>query len=68
MSGCEGCFQSIRGQQEELNIISAKAREYAQEIQEPVAVYKEGYEYKYTRASFAIEQHYLIVQVVSFHS
>lgn len=65
---CEGCLVSNRGQQEQLNTVIAKAKEYAKEISSPVAIYKEGYEYFYTKADIAIDGHYNIVCVVSQYS
>jgi hypothetical protein len=61
---CDNCFTSARGMDEALSNIKVKARAYAEEIQKPVAIYKEGYELYYTEAGRAIDSGYQIVQIV----
>ena len=63
--GCEGCRISAKGQNAQLNNIIKQARDYAQKENIPVAIVKEGYEYKYYSANFAIANGYNMVQVLS---
>lgn len=65
MNGCEGCFTSPRGQQEAFETIKAKAKTYALEQKKAVAIYREGYEFRYCDAELAITERYNIAEVVS---
>jgi hypothetical protein len=63
--GCEGCIISSQGQNELLQSTRTKAKSYAVEKSETVAIYREGYEFLYCIASIAIEGKYNIVEFVS---
>jgi hypothetical protein len=65
MSGCEGCLTTNKGQNEELQKAKQEAKQYAINNDVSMAVYKEGYEYKYIRADEAIAGGFLIVAFVS---
>lgn len=66
-SGCEGCFQSAKGMQEQFEIVKAKAKEYGQQENKTVAIYREGFEFRYIVAEVAIANGYLIVEILSQH-
>jgi len=63
--GCEWCSISPKGQDQQLTNILKEAKDYAQKENIPVAIVKEGYEYRYYSANFAIANGYNIVQVLS---
>jgi hypothetical protein len=65
---CPGCLASGKGQDEALSIATEQAKSYAKEIKKPVAVCKEGFEYRHYEFDFALSQGYQIKQVVSFHT
>lgn len=64
MSGCEGCFISARGQQENYTTVKKAAIEYAKTNQVDVAIYKEGFETFYCEYSVAIQQRYFVVETL----
>lgn len=66
--GCESCYTSARGQDEQLLAVKAKAEQYAKEKQTTVAIYREGYDIKYCIAKLAISERYNIIEVVSKHN
>jgi hypothetical protein len=63
--GCEGCFTSNRGQQEQLEAVRVKAKELAKTNEKAVAIYREGYELLYCFAEIAISNKYNTIEVVS---
>lgn len=65
MSSCEGCLTSNRGQQEALSLIRSEAKKYAISNEKTVAIYKEGFEYRYCEAEYAIANGYHISEMVS---
>lgn len=68
--GCPGCIASARGQDEEFEKAKAKAIEYSKENKVPVAIYKEGNEWKIAEAFGAYGSGLgpAIREVVSQHS
>jgi hypothetical protein len=64
---CPGCFQSAKGQQEDYEKIKTEAVAYSKEHKTPVAIYREGEEYKYIEAFTAYAKGYgpVIREVVS---
>jgi hypothetical protein len=67
MSGCEGCFQSAKGMQEQLSITRSKAKQYAKEEQKTVAIYREGFDFRYCDEEVARREGYDIVEILSKH-
>lgn len=65
MNGCEGCYSSPEGQDTALDTATKQAREYAKENKTAVAIYKEGFEYKYIEAGLAFAGNYPICNIVS---
>lgn len=63
--GCEGCHISQKGQDEELLTMRSKAKKYASEKNISVAICKEGYDYFIYEAGAAIEQGFVIVEILS---
>lgn len=63
MNGCEGCFISARGQQEQLEQIRTQAKKYAIENEKTVAIYKEGFQYRFIEADKA--GGLIIIEIVS---
>jgi len=63
--GCEWCSISPKGQDQQLSNVLKQAKDYAKQENIPVAIYKEGNEYKFISASFAIANGYPILQVLS---
>jgi coenzyme F420-reducing hydrogenase gamma subunit len=68
MMGCESCHIGVMGQQMALNDIVLQAKKYAVENEKTMAIYKEGYDYRFIEYSIAAENGYQIVQVVSKHN
>lgn len=67
MAGCDGCLTSKKGQDEQLITTRAKALQYVEEKKQAVAIYREGYEFRYCLADVAIEQGYLVTEILSQH-
>lgn len=67
-SGCEGCAISPRGQHEALSNIRTIAKKYAIENEKTVAIYKEGFEYRYCDAEVAINSAYAVIEMLSKHN
>jgi hypothetical protein len=65
--GCEGCKVQIEQQNAEFNSMVQKAKIYAKENAEAVAVYYDG-GWRFIRASIAIEGNYQIKTIVSQYS
>lgn len=53
---------------EQLEIIKSEARKYADKEKKAVAIYREGYEYRYCVASVALANGWLIVEILSKHN
>ena len=51
---CEGCLTTKRGLDEALEKAKTNAKKYAEENNKSVAIWQEGYEWKYGDASIAI--------------
>jgi len=62
---CESCYSSPKGQDEQLRAVRVKAKQYALETNETVAIYKEGTDYLYIKASEAIQQQFIVLEFVS---
>lgn len=65
MSGCEGCLVSNRGQQEQYQTTKQEAIKYAKQQNQTVALYKEGYDYRYCIAEVAGSAGYQILEYLS---
>jgi hypothetical protein len=63
--GCEGCYISNKGQNELLEATRTKAKQYAVEQKKTVAIYREGYEFRYCDAE--ISTGLAIIELVSQH-
>ncbi len=66
--GCEGCATS--GESQDIAFASAvvKAKIYAEEHKTAVAIYKEGFEYKFIDAARAIRGNFPIRNIISQYS
>jgi hypothetical protein len=62
---CPGCGEGVRGELLQLDNIIKQAQAYAKEKKIPVAIYKEGGEYKFCEAFTAYQNHYPVTRVVS---
>lgn len=54
MEGCASCFTSPAGQNHALQNIRAEAKKYATTHEKAVAIYKEGFDFKFCEAEVAI--------------
>ena len=61
--GCDNCDTSPSGQAIALTNIRAAAKKYAIENEKTMAVYKEGYEYRYCEYSVAVANGYAILEM-----
>lgn len=66
--GCEGCSISPRGQDSQLEQARKKAKDYVKEKQVAVAIYKEGFEWRFCEAGAAINGGYPIREIISEHN
>lgn len=62
---CPACFTTVKGQQQELAQVRVKAKQYAVENEKMVAIYREGYEFRFMVAEKAIETGLHIIEYVS---
>lgn len=63
MNGCEGCFISARGQQEQLEQVRNAAKQYAIANEKTMAIYKEGFEYRFIEIDKAYGL--IVIEIVS---
>lgn len=63
---CAGCFPEARKLEADIGNVRKQAFKYGQENKKTVAVYREGKEFRYAEASFAIGK-YPIVEVLQYH-
>lgn len=65
---CDGCFTSKKGQDEALIEIRSKAKKYADEKNISVAICKEGFDYFICEAGKAIQNGFLIAEILSAYN
>ena len=65
--GCDGCLISGKGQNESLDVLRSQAKKYAVENEKTVAIYKEGFEFRFIEAEKASELGYPVVEIISKH-
>ena len=64
---CDSCDLSQAMDRQKFDAVRKEAKTYAQSVSQDMAIYKEGFDYKYIRADIAISENYLIRDIVSFH-
>lgn len=64
---CDGCNITVAADRQRFEQTRKEAKQYAIQVSKDMAIYKEGYEYRYIQADIAISDGYLIVDTVSYH-
>lgn len=65
---CDGCNTSQKGLNEAFEIAKTRATNFMLDNGVSVAVYREGYEFKYMEASKAIELGLTVIDIVSVYN
>jgi hypothetical protein len=64
---CPGCLTSTKGMQIEFEKVKTKAQAYVKENQISVAIYQEGFEFRFIHADIATAGSYRIREILSKH-
>lgn len=67
MEGCSNCLQSPEGIIRQLESVKKQAAKYVQKEKTSVAIYREGFEFRFCELRNAIAGSYPIAEVISFN-
>lgn len=66
MEGCGNCLQSPEGIARQYGSNKTQAADYVRNNRVSVAIYREGFEFRFVELRVAVAQQYPIVEVLSF--